>query len=186
MMPDTSSPSPRSSVRRYGPAIAALACCGLAGLLLAAVLAPLPRVAAVTALAQESFAVCTAPVDAGLEAFFVLDFETGDITGSVINQNTSRFATGYRYNVLKDLEFKPGKVKNPKLLLVPGQASFGGQAGARLAPTALYVTDAATGVTVAYGIPWSSQQAAAGAVPPIQELVPLDILRPRGGGAKVR
>jgi hypothetical protein len=143
-------------------------------------------VAAVTALAQESFAVCTAPIDAGLEAFFVLDFETGDITGSVINQTTSRFANGYRYNVLKDLEFKPGKVKNPRFLLVPGQASFAGPAGTRLAPTALYVTDAATGVTVAYGIPWSSQQAASGAVPPVQELVPLDILRPRGGGAKVR
>jgi hypothetical protein len=44
----------------------------------------------------------------------------------------------------------------------------------------LYVTDVSTGVTVAYGIPWNSQQAAAAGV---QELVPLDIAKPRGGGA---
>jgi hypothetical protein len=189
-MPPLTSSSPRLAVPGRGPSPAGLAAaaalCGLAGMLLAGAVSPTPRVAAVTALSQESFAVCTAPIDSGLEAFFALDFETGDLTGSVINQNTSRFANGYRYNVLKDLEFKPGKVKNPKFLLVPGQTSFTGPAGTRLAPTALYVTDAATGVTVAYGIPWSSQQAASGGMPPIQELVPLDILRPRGGGAKVR
>lgn len=165
------------------PAVVILAAAAAGGLL-TATLVPPTRVAAVTALSQDSFAVCTAPVDSGLEAIFVLDFETGDLTGSVLNQATSRFGVGFRYNVLKDLEFK--KVKDPKFLLVPGQAVFAGNAAGRMAPTVLYVTDAATGVTAAYGIPWNSQQVAGGAAPAVQPLVPLDIIRPRGGGTKVR
>jgi len=55
-----------------------------------------------------------------------------------------------------------------------------------MASSVLYVTDAATGVTVAYGIPWNAQQTAGGAAPVMAELVTLDIARPRGGGAKVQ
>jgi len=164
--------------------LAAVITAAAVGGMCAATLSPPTRVAAVTALAQESFAVCTAPVDSGIEAIFVLDFETGDLTGGVINPNTSRFGVGYRHNVLKDLEFK--KVTEPKFLLVPGQANFAGQVSGRLAPTVLYVTDAATGVTVAYGIPRTSQQVAGGAAPAVQQLMPLDIIRPRGGGTKAR
>ena len=108
---------------------------------------PLPRAAAVTSLSHESFAVCTAPIDSSVEGFFLLDFETGDLTGGVLNQAMSGFGVSYRYNVLEDLGFKPGKVKNPKFLLVPGMAAFGGTTGARMAQSVLYVTDAATGVT---------------------------------------
>jgi hypothetical protein len=148
--------------------------------------ASLPRVAAMTSLSHESFAVCTAPIDGSVEGFFILDFETGDLTGGVLNQSTSKFGVSYRSNVLKDLGFKAGKVKNPKFLLVPGLASFGNAGGGRMAQSALYVTDAATGVTVAYGIPWNSQQTAGGGGPVLSEFVPLDIARPRGGGAKVQ
>ncbi|MCE9630420.1 MAG: hypothetical protein K8S94_06850 [Planctomycetia bacterium] len=147
--------------------------------------APLPRAAAVTSLSHESFAVCTAPIDTSVEGFFLLDFETGDLTGGVLNPATSKFGVSYRHNVLKDLGFKPGKVKNPKFLLVPGQASFTAGAG-RMALSALYVTDAATGVTVAYGIPWNSTQTPAGGGGTVLELLPLDIAKPRGGGAKVQ
>ena len=142
-----------------------------------------PRVAAMTSLSHESFAVCTAPIEGNVEGFFILDFETGDLTGGVLNQNTSKFGASYRSNVLKDLGFKPGKVKNPKFLLVPGMMTFTG--ATRLAQSVLYVTDAATGVTVAYGIPWNSAQAPGGGAG-LAELVPLDIARPRGGGAKVQ
>jgi hypothetical protein len=144
--------------------------------------APLPRVAAMTSLADESFAVCTAPIDGSVEGFFVLDFETGDLTGGVLNQALSGFGASYRCNVLKDLGFKAGKVKNPKFLLVPGLAGGAGAAGGRMAQSVLYVTDAATGVTVAYGIPWNAQQAPGAA--PI-ELLPITKASPRGGGAKV-
>lgn len=141
--------------------------------------ARLPVARALSSLADESFAACTAPVDGVNEGFFILDFETGDLSGGVINQGTSKFVRSYRYNVLKDLGFKQGRVKKPKFLLLSGVMSFAGPASNTFGNSLLYVTDVSTGVTVAYGIPWNSQQAA---VPGVAELVPLDIARPRGGG----
>jgi len=134
------------------------------------------RVFAATAAADESFAACTAPVGDGMEGLFLLDFETGDLIGGVLNPASAKFTSGYRHNVLKDLEFKAGKIKNPKFLLTTGLANFNGAAASSVAGSVLYVTDASTGVTVAYGIPWNARQSAAGA-----PLVPLDMARPRGG-----
>jgi hypothetical protein len=138
----------------------------------------LPLAHALTSQADDSFAACTAPVDGLNEGFFILDFETGDLSGGVINANTQKFVRSYRHNVLKDLGFKTGKVKKPRFLLISGVTAFAGPASNSFGASVLYVTDAATGVTVAYGIPWNSQQAA---IPGIAELVPLDIARPRGG-----
>ncbi len=143
-------------------------------------LLPLPRAQAMSSLADDSFAVCTTAIDGNLEGFFVLDFETGDLTGGVLNPNNAKFTTSYSYNVLKDLGFKPGQVKEPRFLLVPGRGSFTGNQGSRMAQSVLYVTDASTGVTVAYGIPWSPQQSTT-PKPVVAELLPLDIARPRGG-----
>ena len=84
----------------------------------------LPRVQAVTSQSNDSFAVCTVPIDGAVEGFFVLDFETGDLSGGVINPNTSLFGASYKHNVLKDLGFKPGQAKNPKFLLVAGLAEL--------------------------------------------------------------
>lgn len=143
---------------------------------------PLPKALAVTSLADESFAVCTVPISGGIEGLFMLDFETGDISGGILNTTATppRFAGGYKHNVLKDLGFKAGQVKNPKFLLVSGLADVQG-AGNQFAQSVLYVTDSSTGTTVAYGIPWNAQQAGASFV---SELIPLDVARPRGGGAK--
>ena len=144
----------------------------------------LPRVSAVTSQSDGSFAACTAPLDADIEGFFMLDFETGDLSGGVLGPTTPpRFAGSYKHNVLKDLGFKAGQAKNPKFLLVSGAADLQGNGNAQFASSVLYVTDSSTGTTVAYGIPWNAQQAAAG--PFVSELVPFDVARPRGGGAKV-
>lgn len=142
----------------------------------------LPRVFAATAASDDSFAACTAPIGDGVEGLFLLDFETGDLTGGVLNRTTAKFTTTYRHNVLKDLDFKAGKVKSPKFLLTAGAADFAGNAATSMAISVLYVTDATTGVTVAYGIPWSAQQAAAN-TPVTAQFVPLDKAQPRGGKA---
>lgn len=137
-----------------------------------------PRVFAATATSSEHFAVCTAPLGDGVEGLFLLDFETGDLSGGVLDRATAKFTTAYRSNVLKDLEFKAGTVRNPRFLLTAGLAGFGGNSATALAPSVIYVTDATTGVTVAYGIPWNARQAGG---PMAGEFVPLDIARPRGG-----
>lgn len=143
---------------------------------------PLPRALAMSSISEGAFAACTAAIDMNTEGIFLLDFETGDLNGGVLNQNSAKFTTAYRHNVLEDLGFKPGQVKEPRFLIVPGRASFSGNVGGRMAQSVLYVTDASTGVTVAYGIPWNPQQANA-AKPMMAELVRLDVARPRGGGA---
>ena len=143
----------------------------------------LPKVSAVTSQSDEAFAVCTVRLDSSVEGFFMLDFETGDLSGGVLSPSTAKFAAAYKHNVLKDLGFKAGQAKNPKFLLVSGAADLQGNGNAQFASSVLYVTDSSTGTTVAYGIPWNAQQAAAG--PFVSELVPFDVARPRGGGAKV-
>jgi|APCry1669189000_1035189.scaffolds.fasta_scaffold66879_2 hypothetical protein len=142
----------------------------------------LPRVLAMTSQSDDTFAVCTVPMDASVEGFFMLDFETGDLSGGVLSPATSRFATSYKHNVLKDLGFNQGgKAKNPKFLLVSGMAEMRGGNANNIASSVLYVTDSATGTTVAYGIPWNPQTPVMAA-----PLVPLDVARPRGGGAKAK
>jgi hypothetical protein len=137
----------------------------------------LPTVQAATAAADSGFAVCTVPVDRSSEAFFLLDFRTGDISGAVLNGKSQKFGASYRHNVLGDLGFEPGQGKNPTFLMVSGYADLG-RTTVPIAPSVLYVTDSATGTTVVYGIPWSPQQATAvqaAAVP----LVLLDKADPR-------
>ncbi len=163
---------------RVGARIAVTAALVGAGVVLGDLLAArkaLPRVQAVTSQADGAFAVCTVPIDGAVEGFFMLDFETGDLSGGVLNPTTSLFGALYKHNVLKDLGFKPGQVKNPKFLLVAGLADLRRAGNASLAQSVLYVTDSSTGTTVAYGIPWSMQQPLAAS-----PLVPLDIARPRG------
>jgi hypothetical protein len=155
------------------------------GIVIGAGVAPragLPKALALTALADDSFSVCTVPIGPGIEALFMLDFETGDLSGGVLNPSTSRFSGSYKHNVLKDLGFKAGQAKNPRFLLVSGVADLQAGGNNQYAQSVLYVTDSSTGTTVAYGIPWNPQQN--GAAPFAAELVPLDVARPRGGGAK--
>lgn len=140
--------------------------------------ARLDAVQAASSLAEGSFAACTVPLDAGFEALFLLDFETGDLSGGVIGPTNGKFTGLYKVNVLKDLGFKPGQAKNPKFLLVSGVANVGRIGPLQLASSVLFVTDSATGTTVAYGIP-AATAAAAGSY---AELVRLDVVSPRGGG----
>lgn len=141
---------------------------------------PLPIVHAVSSLMDENFAVCTAAIDGATEGFFILDFQTGDLTGGVLAPTSSKFTRVYSHNVLRDLEFEAGAVKNPKFLLVSGLARVMGPTSNQRAQSVLYVTNVATGLTAAYGIPWVATQANA---PGRSELVLLDVARPRGGAA---
>jgi hypothetical protein len=141
----------------------------------------LPQVQALASLAADSFAACTTLIDATAEGFFILDFQTGDLTGGVINPqaNAAKFTRVFSYNVLKDVGFDAARTKEPSFLLVAGRMNFTGPGSNALAQSVLYVTDVSTGVTAAYGIPWNPQQAR---VPGKSELVLLDVARPRGGG----
>ena len=171
--------APRSFASyRYWPL-----CCGLSlgigGVVLGGWLArdhELPKAFAVTSQSDDKFAVCTVTMDGlNTEAFFMLDVDTGDISGGMLNV-TGQVGGSYKHNVLKDLGFKPGQAKNPKFLLVSGLAALTRQ---RVAQSVLYVTDSSTGTTAAYAIPWNAQQAQG-----VSPLELLNVVRPRGGGPK--
>ena len=137
----------------------------------------LPIAHAVSANSDETFAVCTAPIDGSTEGFFMLDFQTGDLSGGVLSQATGTFTGAYRCNVLTDLGFEPGAAKQPRFLLVSGMSNLRRSPAGPLGQSALFVTDSSTGRTAAYGIPWSPQQAQKGFT---SELVLLDVANPRG------
>lgn len=137
----------------------------------------LPVAHTISASSDEAFAVCTAPIDGTNEGFFVLDFQTGDLSGGVLSQATGTFSGAYRCNVLSDLGFEPGAAKQPRFLLVSGMSSLRRSQAGPLGQSVLYVTDSSTGRTAAYGIPWNSQQAQKGFA---LDLVLLDIANPRG------
>ena len=104
---------------------------------------------------HDNFVIATGMIDDGLEAFYFLDFLTGDLKATVISERGPGFNAYYEYNIAAD--FNMGAVKNPKFLMVTGVArgmSSGGAAG-RLGESVLYVVEATTGHLVAYGLPWN-------------------------------
>lgn len=112
--------------------------------------------------AHDNFVIATGFVDEGMEALYFLDFLTGDLKATVINERRPGFAAFYEYNIAAD--FNLGTVKNPKYLMVTGVARNARNAGAggQLSHSILYVVEASTGQLMAYGLPWNPSLAASG------------------------
>jgi hypothetical protein len=162
------------NVRRVAPYLAA----ATVGLALGYHLKPhWPQVPlhAVATHGGENFAVATGPVDESIEAFYVLDYLTGDLRAAVINNQVGRFLGFFDYNILQDFA-AAGPIKNPEFLMVTGLADvprgFGRQFQSR---SVVYVTEVTTGQVVAYFIPWNQTLASARRVQR-GTLIPLDRL----------
>lgn len=111
---------------------------------------------------HDNFVIATGLVDERVEAFFFLDFLTGDLKATVVNDRRPGFNAAYEYNIAAD--FDMGAVKNPKFLMVTGAArgrTTGGAAG-RLSESVLYVVEATSGRLVAYSLPWNQSLYASG------------------------
>lgn len=109
----------------------------------------------------ENFAVATGPIDQGLEAFYFLDFLTGDLRAVVINTRQAEFGAFFEYNILND--FNAGSLKNPKYLMVTGEANVPrGRGNTQIGQSIVYITEATSGQMVAYINPWNSSSQAAG------------------------
>lgn len=120
---------------------------------------PTPVHASATA-SSENFAVATGLVDEGVEAFYFLDFLTGKLKATVINQRDAGFAAYFEGDITQDFG---GAGRNPKYLMVTGQVNIPrGRGRSQLSRTAVYVTEATTGQMVAYVMPWDSTRQAAG------------------------
>jgi hypothetical protein len=127
---------------------------------------------AVATHGQDTFAICTAPMDDEVEAVFILDDVTGDLKAAALNMQMRRFNTFFEYNVIRDLPAP--NTKNPHYRIVSGFANIrqSVQAG-QVARSVIYVAEVTSGQLVAYGVPWVSGRAN-GAIPVQTTLIPLD------------
>lgn len=124
---------------------------------------PSVPVQAATAQGYDNFAVATGPVDQDIEAFYFLDFLTGDLRATAINTRQGKFGAFFEHNIAAD--FAAAGAKNPKYLMVTGEANVPrGRGSTQYARSIVYVTEATTGQMVAYVMPWSSSMQASGKI----------------------
>ena len=106
--------------------------------------------------------MATGPVDAEVEAVYLLDFLTGDLEAMVLGKQPRTWTGFFKTNVAADLGLDPQK--NPKFLIVTGMAGLRRAGGSRQQPSSAvcYVAEITSGKIVAYAIPWSPPMYAAG------------------------
>ncbi len=95
--------------------------------------------------------MCTGTIDPEVEAVYLLDFVTGDLKAAVLSINTRMFNTFYTHNVSKDF----GSVKNPKYLMVSGNADMRRQLAVPVGEGVIYIAEMTSGQLAAYGLPWT-------------------------------
>ena len=109
---------------------------------------------------ESNFAIATGSADNGIEAFYFLDFLTGDLRAAVISRRTAEFTAVFERNIQADF----GAIsKNPKYLMVTGLADLPrGRASTQIGTSLVYVAEATSGVVCAYALPFNSSLNAAG------------------------
>ncbi len=107
---------------------------------------------------EGNFAIATGPADGGIEAFYFLDFLTGDLRAAVVSRRTGEFTALFEYNIQGDFE----DTKNPKYLMVTGLADLPRGRGAQLGNSLIYIAEATTGQVNAYALPFNTSLNAAG------------------------
>jgi hypothetical protein len=110
----------------------------------------------------DTYAIATGPVDAEVEAVYLLDFLTGDLTAVVLGKQPGAWSGFFRRNVSADLTIDPQK--NPKYMMVTGMAGLRRAGGTRVQPSnaVCYVAEVGSGKLAAYAVPWSPSQFSAG------------------------
>ncbi len=103
---------------------------------------------------EANFAIATGFVDMEIEAFYFLDFLTGDLRAAVVSRRTGEFVSFFEKNILADFGTLP---KNPKFLMVTGMANIPrGQAAYQIGNSLIYIAEASGGTVNAYALPWNS------------------------------
>lgn len=103
---------------------------------------------------EANFAIATGFVDGEIEAFYFLDFLTGDLRAAVVSRRTAEFVAFFEKNILEDFGTLP---KNPKFLMVTGMANIPrGQAAFQVGSGFIYIAEASSGTVNAYAVPWNA------------------------------
>ncbi len=109
---------------------------------------------------ESNFAVATGLIDDRLEAFYFLDFLTGDLRAAAVSRRTGEFVAFFERNIQQDFT---GQSKNPKYLMVTGLADIPrGRANTQIGQSLIYIAEASSGEVAAYALPWNSSLNAKG------------------------
>jgi hypothetical protein len=110
----------------------------------------------------ESYGMATGPLDAEVEAVYLLDFLTGDLKAFVLGHNPGTWTGFFRANVAADMRIDPQK--SPKFMMVTGMINLRRGGGTRLQPSnsMCYIAEITTGQLAAYCIAWSPTMYKAG------------------------
>jgi len=109
---------------------------------------------------EDNFAIATGMIDDRLEAFYFLDFLTGDLRAAAVSRRTGEFVAFFERNIQQDFG---GRSKNPKYLMVTGLADIPrGRANTQIGQSLIYITEATSGEVSAYALPWNSSLSAKG------------------------
>lgn len=109
---------------------------------------------------ESNFAIATGFVDDSVEAFYFLDFLTGDLRAAAVSRKTGEFVALFERNIQQDFT---GGSKNPKYLMVTGMANIPrGRGNTQIGNSLIYIAEASGGEVAAYALPWNSSLHAKG------------------------
>lgn len=109
---------------------------------------------------ENNFAIATGPAANGIEAFYFLDFLTGELVATVISRRTGEFTSRFERNINEDFE---NIAKNPKYLMVTGLAELPrGRGNSQLGASLIYIAEATSGEVHCYALPFSTSLNAKG------------------------
>ena len=117
-----------------------------------ATLWPQRQLTAATSDRNEKFGMCTVYVSENLEAVFVLDFLTGQLTGACLGMQGTGFVQSYFANVGADLQVPPGA--KAQYAMTPGLAQIRTKGQVQSAASVIYVAELNSGRVACYGIPF--------------------------------
>lgn len=113
---------------------------------------------------DSEFAVFTVPVGnlaAGIadpiDAVFILDFQTGQLRGAVLNRQTGTFTSFYFIDLTKEFGISPNA--KPKFAVSSGNGQINNQGGPNMASGMIYIAEMTTGKCLAYTFPWQDGNA---------------------------
>ena len=109
---------------------------------------------------EGNFAIATGPASNAIEAFYFLDFLTGDLRAAVVSRRNGQFTALFERNIQADFG---APSKNPKYLMVTGAADLPrGSGNSQLGTSLIYIAEAKTGQVCSYALPFNTSLNAAG------------------------
>lgn len=109
---------------------------------------------AITNDRDQFFAVFTCPISFGQTAqgVFVLDFQTSQLRGGIMNNKLGKFTNFFTRNLATDFQIDPAAA--PHYAIVAGEANLPSVQGVTTATGVIYVAELTSGKLLAYAFPY--------------------------------